>query len=75
MASSSFPWLAQGVAEVVVGDGVVGLESDRLAVLGDGLVQLPLASQGVAEVEVGPAKSGWSRIASRNSAMASSTFP
>ena len=42
MASSSFPWL-QDVAEVGVGLGVVGLEPDRLAVLGDGLVELPLA--------------------------------
>ena len=43
----------QGVAEVGVGLGVVGLQPDRLAVLGDGLGQLPLAAQGVAEVGVG----------------------
>ena len=53
MASSSFPWSLQGEAEVVVGRGVVGLEPDRLAVFGDGLVELPLALQGVAEVVVG----------------------
>ena len=40
-------------AEVAVGLGVVGLEPDRLAVFGDGLVELPLISQGVAEVVVG----------------------
>ena len=41
-----------------MGVGVVGLEPDRLAVLGDGLVQLPLTSQGGAEVEVGRAVVG-----------------
>ena len=43
----------QDDAEVAVGLGVVGLEPDRLAVFGDGLVELPLALQGVAEVVVG----------------------
>ena len=43
----------QGVAEVVVGLGVILLESDGLAVLGDGLVQLALVVQGIAEVVVG----------------------
>ena len=36
-----------------MGLGVVGLEPDRLAVCGDGLVGLPLVAQGVAEVVVG----------------------
>ena len=36
-----------------MGLGVVGLEPDRLAVGGDGLVELPLVAQGVAEVLVG----------------------
>ena len=40
-------------AEVAVGLGVVGLEPDRLAVFGDGLVELPLGLQGDAEVVVG----------------------
>ena len=48
-----------------MGLGEVGLEPDGLAVVGDGLVQLPLAVQGDAEVEVGLASSGLSRIASR----------
>ena len=47
------PLVAQGVAEVVVGLGVVGLEPERRAVLGDRLVQLPLIAQGNAEVVVG----------------------
>ena len=33
--------------------GVVGLEPDRLAVLGDRLVQLPLAARACAEIDVG----------------------
>ena len=53
MASSSWPLSLQGVAEVEVGLGVILLESDGLAVLGDGLVQLALVLQGVAEVAVG----------------------
>ena len=36
-----------------MGLGEVGLEPDRLAECGDGLGQLPLAAQGVAEVVVG----------------------
>ena len=36
-----------------MGLGEVGLEPDRLAVFGDGLVELPLVAQGVAEVVVG----------------------
>ena len=43
--ASSRPLAAQGVAEVVVGLGEVGLQPDRLAVLGDGLGQLPLAAR------------------------------
>ena len=53
MASSSWPLSDEGVAEVVVGLGVVRLEADGLPVLGDGLVQLALAREGVAEVVVG----------------------
>jgi len=48
------------------GPGVVGLEPDRLAVFVDGLVEPPETLQGDAEVGVGLAKSGLSRIASRN---------
>ena len=59
----------QGVAEVVVGSGVVGLEPDRLAVRGDGLVQLALVP-GRCRGSVGTASSGWSRIASRKAAIA-----
>ena len=44
--------LRQDVAEVDVGDGVVGLEPDRRAEFGDGLVELALARQGDAEVAV-----------------------
>ncbi len=36
-----------------MGLGVVGLEPDGLAVFGDGLVELALVPQGVAEVGVG----------------------
>ena len=36
-----------------MGSGEVGLEPDRLAVFGDGLVELALAFQGAAEVGVG----------------------
>ena len=36
-----------------MGLGVVGLEPDRRAVFGDGLVELPLVLQGDAEVVVG----------------------
>ena len=45
--------LLEDDAEVAVGLGVVGLEPDGLAVVGDGLVQLPLVAQGDAEVVVG----------------------
>ena len=53
IASSCSPLSLQGVAEVVVGQGVVGLEPDGLAVVGDRLVVLALALQGDAEVVVG----------------------
>ncbi len=36
-----------------MGLGEVGLEAGRLAVFGDGLLELPLGSQGDAEVDVG----------------------
>ena len=74
MASSSFPW-RQGDAEVGVGHGVVGLEPDRLAVFGDGLVELPLGIRAMPRLLWAPASSGLSRIASRDSATASSSFP
>ncbi len=41
-----------------MGLGVVGLEPDRLAVFGDGLVELALVLQGVAEVVVGHGEVG-----------------
>ena len=53
MASSSFPWSFRVIAEAIVGQGEVGLEPDRLAERGDGLVELPLVLQGDAEVIVG----------------------
>ena len=65
----------QGEAEVVVGLGDVGLEPDRLAEFGDGLVALPLAARAMPRLMWASARSGWSRIASRNSATASSTLP
>ena len=52
MAWSIFPWSCEDAAEAVVGVGVIGLEPDRLAIFGDGLVGLPLVVQGEAEVEV-----------------------
>src|SRR5262249_16735589 len=39
----------EGEAKIAVGFGEVGPEPDRLAVSGDGLVQLALVPQGVAE--------------------------
>ncbi len=69
------PLLPQGVAEVVVGERVVGLEPDRRAEFGDRVIQLPLGFQGVAEATWACASSGSSRIAARNSAIASSCFP
>src|SRR5262249_62215567 len=39
----------QGCAQVAVGFGVVGVEPDRLTVSADGIVQLPLVTQGLAE--------------------------
>ena len=53
IASSSFPWASRAIAETGVGLGEVGLEPDRLAVLGDRLGRLPLPVQGGAEVGVG----------------------
>ena len=41
IALVQLPLSAQGVTEVEVGPGDVGLEPDRLAVLGDRLLQLP----------------------------------
>ena len=52
MASSGLPCL-QGVAEVGVGFGGIGLESDRGAVFGDGLLELAQVRVGGAEVAVG----------------------
>ena len=65
----------QSVAEVVVGLGVVGLESDGGAVLGDGLVSLALARQDGAQLLCASAYSGLIRMAVRYSAMASSSLP
>ena len=42
----------QGAVKISAALGVVGLEADGLAVLGDGLVQLPLLSKRGAEVVV-----------------------
>ena len=41
----SRPAVSRSSAEVAVGLGVVGLEPDRLAVFGDGLVELPLVAR------------------------------
>ena len=48
-----------------MGLGVFRIEFDGLAVAGDGLVQLPLVRQGVAEVVVGEAHFGSSSMALR----------
>ena len=53
--------------------GVVWLEPDRLAVVGDGLVQLVVPNQGVAEAAVAIGVIGASRIAERDPAMALSS--
>lgn len=42
----------QSIAEVVMGDGKGRLPADRLLKAGHGLGQVPLGSQGVAEVVV-----------------------
>ena len=65
----------QGEAEVVVGLGVVGLEPDRLAVCGDGLVELALCARAMPRLLWASASSGLSRIASRYAATASSSLP
>ena len=52
MASSTLPQAGQDDSEVVVGFQVVGLDFQGLAVLGDGLVDLPLGGQGVAQFMV-----------------------
>ena len=75
IASSHLPLAAQGVAEVVVGLGGVGLEPDRLAECGDGLVDLPLPARAMPRLQWASAKSGLSRIASRYAATASSHLP
>ena len=53
MASSSFFWSCRAHAEVAVSVGEFRVEFDGLAVGGDGLVQLLLVAQGVAEVVEG----------------------
>ena len=58
-----------------MGTGEFRVEFDGRAILGDGLVQLPLVVQGDAEVVVGRRISGRVRWPVRNSAMASSSFP
>ena len=69
------PLVCQGGAEVVVGLGVVGLEPDRRAEFGDRLLQLPLGFRAMPRLLWASASSGLSRIAVRNSAIASSSFP
>ena len=60
-----------------MGLGEVGLEPDGLAVGGDGLVELALAPQGVAEVGVGLGVVGLEpdRLAESARRSASSRFP
>ena len=53
MASSILPRRNRAHAEIHVGFGEVGLEPDRLAECGDGLVELALGNSGEAEVVVG----------------------
>ena len=69
------PLREEGVAEVVVGLGVIRFEADRLAVCGDRLLQLPLLAKGEAEAVVGQGVIGLEPQVSRNSAIASSSFP
>ena len=58
-----------------MGRGEVGLMPDRLAEFGDGLVQLPLGRRARPRLPWARGSSGLSRIASRSSATASSSFP
>ena len=58
-----------------MGLGVVGLEPDRLAVFGDGLVELLQATEDIPKADVGLGVSGLSRIASLYSTVASASFP
>ena len=58
-----------------MGFGVVLLEADGLAILGDGIVQLALILQGDAEVVVGFGEVRLEAEASRYSVMASSNWP
>ena len=58
-----------------MGLGEVGLEPDRRAVFGDGLVAASPGPQGGAEVVVGLGEVGLEPDRARYSATASSTFP
>ncbi len=58
-----------------MGVGLVGVERDCDAVLGDRLIELSLAVEDEAEVVMGYGVSGLSRMAVSPSAMASSSFP
>ena len=53
MASSSLPWSWERSAEVVEGARVVRIEAQRLGVAGDGVVQLALRLERIAEVDIG----------------------
>ena len=58
-----------------MGLGVVGLEPERAAVFGLGLVRLPWAARAMPRLLWAWAWSGWSRMAVRNSASASASLP
>ena len=69
MALSYSFLLVPGVAAVAVGHGVLGVESDRLVVVGDGLVVLLLGVPGVGRGRCTPGRSwgraGWPRRSRR----------
>ena len=66
----------QGQAEVVVGDGEVGLETNGLAEFGGRRAVILLdVIRMLPRVLWALAKSGWMRMAVRCSAIASSSFP
>ena len=53
MASSSLPWAASALPKLPWALDVVGLDFQRLPVMGDGLVNLAAAGQSFTEVVVG----------------------
>ena len=63
----------EGEDQIAVGRSAIGLEPHGLAIAGDRLVNLSLVPQGVAEIDVRLGKIGFSRIASRYAAIASSS--